>query len=154
MTPDSFASLRDIHLPEPVSWWPPAPGWWIVCLLVAAFVLYGGYLLRSWRRKRLYRTLALRELQRLAGNADSRAVVQQIALLLKRVAIESFGRQEVARLTGEQWLRFLDQTAGTNQFTQGPGRALGENLYRPHGEVDPGRIRQVAAKWIQDHTVC
>jgi hypothetical protein len=27
--PDPLAALRDIHLPEAVSFWPLAPGWWI-----------------------------------------------------------------------------------------------------------------------------
>ena len=29
--------LRDIHLPESSLWWPPAPGWWILALLLIAF---------------------------------------------------------------------------------------------------------------------
>jgi hypothetical protein len=35
MNPDPLAQLRDIHLPEPVSWWPPAPGWWGLALVVS-----------------------------------------------------------------------------------------------------------------------
>ena len=33
--------LRDLHLPEPVGWWPPAPGWWILLLLVTTLLAYG-----------------------------------------------------------------------------------------------------------------
>ncbi|MDP7406676.1 MAG: DUF4381 domain-containing protein, partial [SAR324 cluster bacterium] len=30
MNQDPLAALRDVHLPPAVSWWPPAPGWWII----------------------------------------------------------------------------------------------------------------------------
>ena len=45
-SPDPLSELRDIHLPDPVSWWPPAPGWWIAVgigfgLLAAAGIGFG-----------------------------------------------------------------------------------------------------------------
>lgn len=154
MTRDPLSQLRDIHLPLPVSWWPPAPGWWIVSVLLAAFCVGGGYFLRKFRMKRRYRKFALQELERLAGNPDGKAVLIQTAVLVRRVAVQSFGSQAVARLAGDKWLQFLDQTAGTDQFTQGPGAALGHDLYRPVAEVDGERIIHVAAKWIKDHKAC
>ena len=36
--------LRDLHLPDAIGWWPPAPGWWVVIALLAAGL---GYL--AWR---------------------------------------------------------------------------------------------------------
>ena len=59
---DPLAQLRDIHLPEPVSWWPPAPGWWIVLLLSLAAVVLVIYYLRKYWLQRRYRRVALREL--------------------------------------------------------------------------------------------
>ena len=38
-TPDPLAQLRDIHLPEPVSWWPPALGWWLVAMTVMTLLI-------------------------------------------------------------------------------------------------------------------
>ena len=30
--------LRDIHLPDPLSWWPPAIGWWLLVIGSLALV--------------------------------------------------------------------------------------------------------------------
>jgi len=40
--------LRDIHLPEAVSWWPLAPGWWL--LMVLTCLLLVGLLICLYRR--------------------------------------------------------------------------------------------------------
>ena len=36
---DPLAGLRDIALPAAVSWWPLAPGWWLLLGLVLLFAL-------------------------------------------------------------------------------------------------------------------
>ncbi|MEM8682735.1 MAG: DUF4381 domain-containing protein [Pseudomonadota bacterium] len=27
--------IRDLHLPPEISWWPLAPGWWVILAIVA-----------------------------------------------------------------------------------------------------------------------
>ena len=41
--------LRDLHLPEAISWWPLAPGWWVVIGLT--MVLIGVILQRYLERR-------------------------------------------------------------------------------------------------------
>ncbi|MCA9451888.1 MAG: DUF4381 domain-containing protein, partial [Nitrospira sp.] len=43
--------LRDVHLPPPISLWPPAPGWWITLGLVMMGVILCLWILRNRRRK-------------------------------------------------------------------------------------------------------
>ncbi|HAU18090.1 MAG TPA: DUF4381 domain-containing protein, partial [Marinobacter adhaerens] len=33
---DPLSQLRDIHLPETGGLWPPAPGWWVLAILLIA----------------------------------------------------------------------------------------------------------------------
>ena len=154
MNPDPLAQLRDIHLPEPVSWWPPAPGWWGLALVVPALFGLGAYILLRYLRKKRYRKAALNELTLLRKNSDPRTALEQLAALLRRVAIQSFGRKEVVGLTGQKWLELLDRTGRTNQFSCGPGEALGENLYRGDHQVAIDPLFQLAEKWIRCHKKC
>lgn len=154
MNRDPLAALRDIHLPAPVCPWPPAPGWWIAGLLGVGLLIGVFVLGRRWRRRTAYRRAALRELQQLADNPDHRLVVEEVAALVKRVAIVGCGHQQVARLTGEEWLRFLDRTGRTDQFTAGPGRALGEDRYRRAGAADVKTLRRLVGRWIREHRRC
>ncbi len=156
---DPLAQLKNIHLPPPVSWWPPAPGWWLAALLAAALLgLAFRWLWRRWAANR-YRRLALAALTRLearrrAGHEPSLPLLREVAALLRRVAIARYGRPTVARLTGDQWLAFLDRTGNTDQFSTGPGRALGTMLYRPELEADTEAVCRLARRWIRRHRPC
>lgn len=158
MNNDPLAQLRDIHLPEPIGWWPPAPGWWLLALTVLVISAVAVYYLRRYLYKRnRYRKEALRELRNLRAKLaalETGAAVDELASLLRRVAIKTCGREKVAPLTGENWLRFLDDKGGTNQFTAGPGKVLGEGHYRPSVEADLDQLGLIIEKWIRGSRQC
>jgi hypothetical protein len=126
--------LRDLHLPDAVGWWPLAPGWWVLLGLVALGVIL---LLRKawigWRHDAA-RRIALKELARLqsAYRAEPNPVTLAIRLseLLRRAMLAYSPRQEVAGLTGREWLEWLDRGLDEKPFSAGPGQSLQELPYR------------------------
>jgi len=129
-------SLRDIHIPDPIIWWPPALGWWL--LLASFFILILAlFLLRRWllKRHKEPKRIARRELKKLQieyqQHQNPQILVQKISTLLRRVCISYYPRADVAALTGKAWLQFLDKLVENKPFTQGQGRCLIDAPYIP-----------------------
>jgi len=154
MTPSSAAhlDLRDIHAAAPPAFWPPAPGWWLLAVLVAATLGYGVFvLIRYYRRRRLQQRIlaTLDELE--SAEFDNPALfVSAVSTLLRRVALMRFRRSEVASLSGDAWLRFLDATGGGGTFADGPGNVLATAPYAREPEA-PARqeLLALAREWIK-----
>lgn len=131
--------LRDLHLPDPVGWWPLAPGWWFILLLIATAL---GYLTwrayRRWRRN-APRRFALRELARYEAeyleHRDPVRLGKQLSELLRRGMLAYAPRAEVAGLTGDGWLQWLDSGMPLPYFHTAGGKSLLELPYRdPAGD--------------------
>jgi hypothetical protein len=154
--PDPLAGLRDIHLPEAVSYWPPAPGWWLLLALAAAL----GVGLWLWRRarRRSLRRAALGELAALeaafAAGSDAESLARGLSALLRRLALRGFGARRVAALRGADWNRFLAETSGSPAFTPELAESLDSALYRrPDAErcaEVPGWVAAVGG-WIREN---
>ena len=146
-TDASQLPLRDIHLPGLIGWWPPAPGWWLLAvLLVAGLALYGLH----WYRGR-HRRVALRALVRvrvaLEQGAEPVACLQYVSTILRRFAMTSAATSRaptleppVPGLIGERWLRYLDSRWGRTDFAAGAGRQL---LAAPYAR--PNSIERMTA---------
>jgi hypothetical protein len=148
---DPLQGLRDIHLPSPVSFWPPAPGWWILAALVLVLIVAGFWLWRRYQR-RAYRRSALKQLQQLQlalqqGQAEA-TILADLSVLLRRTAISRYGRQQVASLHGKDWLTFLDRTGRTTQFTS-QGQALLAAPYQRHASQSAAPLLQLAQHWFK-----
>jgi hypothetical protein len=149
--------LRDIHLPGPPDFWPPAPGWWLLTAVVLALAAWGGML--AWRqikiRRQRSRILALLEqMERSSPAAATPEFLAQLSGLTRRLALMRFPRQEIASLTGQDWLRFLDGTGGEGQFSQGPGRVLAQGPYMRElpDDIDCRALTSLIRQWITRNT--
>ena len=144
--------LRDVHLPGPISLWPPALGWWIVFGLVVTGVIVFMWV-RMYRRRTRARRLALAELgavkQHYGTHQDDQWVVRRLSEIVRRYAMATFPRTEVAGLAGSSWLQFLDRTGRTNQFPEGVGHQLSSGPYRPHGAASVSELVLLVDHWIQ-----
>lgn len=77
---------------------------------------------------------------------------EQLSALAKRVALTAWPRSEVADLTGQAWLAFLDRSGGLELFAKGPARRLEDAAYAgtlPEG--DEVAIRKALREWILKH---
>lgn len=146
--------LRDIHLPEAVSWWPPAPGWWLLLVLTAMIVAVVFLFIRIRQRRQLKRTV-LAELnsirQQYNDNHDRIEIARALSALMRRASISFYPRHDSASLTGEQWLQHLDNTAQRKDFKNGSGRILATAPYLPVNSqvnVDFDDLLSLCEHWL------
>ena len=153
--------LREISLPEPPSYLPQTIGWAILGgIMLVALMLWGIILYQSWRRNR-YRRLALLRLQELeqgAYQADTQATtLKELPILLKQTALAAYPRKQVASLSSDRWLTFLDNTYNGQGFTQGEGHLLAEIAYQPAEAIAQlpsekvSNLISLVRNWIAHH---
>jgi len=146
--------LRDVQLPEPVSWWPLAYGWWwliiLSCITIAAIILR----ITAARRKNKYRHQATHELelhyQSWQNDQDSPRYLQAANAVLKRVVLHISDSHQTASQTGTTWLNTLNlyQAEELSSETQ---LALSEQLYRQQSSTDIASVHGEIAEWIKSH---
>ena len=118
--PTESLPLRDIHLPIPVGIWPLAPAWWF--LIATLFAVLAVILLQIQRYRRpTALKQALAEVNRLFGSSEISHVQrnQEISLILKKLAVTTNPRENVAGLSGQEWILWVrSQVEGKNLSSQ------------------------------------
>jgi len=144
--------LRDIHLPDGVSWWPLPLGYWLV-LFVICVVVISIFLVRYWLRSRQLKKSILRELIQLeveykqSNNAP--ALVQNLSMLLRRIG-RAYFPASCESLTGAAWLAFLDKNMDySSEFQSGVGKVLVTAPYAKQTDVDADALLALCKRWIK-----
>lgn len=150
---EALNKLRDIHLPEPVSWWPPAIGWWILMLLLVFFAILFARRVLIKRRRLAPLKAAVAAVDELdsayLATGDTGRLVQDLSVLLRRIALTLETREQVASLGGEAWLQHLDTLAGDTHFHTDLGRALLLAPYELDPEVDGKALLDLSRDWLE-----
>ena len=161
-TDSALAQLRDIRDIDPIAWWPPAPGWWVllgIALLGMAVAIalawWLGWLRRDWRRDARRRLWMLRIRVHQLG---AKEVAAQLSELLRRIGMARYGRVTCASLTGEAWLHWLEAHDPAQFAWIERGRVLIDLPYAPPREqtritgADPDNLCvlvQAALPWLE-----
>jgi hypothetical protein len=146
--------LRDVHLPDAVSWWPLAYGWWIlVTLTLLGITALVYYLLRKHKQK-AYRRSAIKELNTAytlwQQQSDVAAYLQSANAILKRSVLHFTKQQGVAGQSGQAWLNTLASSA-TCELSVEFKNAFGSQVYRPSADADIKLIHQELCNWLTTH---
>ena len=147
-----LVNLKDIHLPPAISFWPPAPGWWILSVLFFSSIFFGGMWFYKRSKKRKPITEALRILKNLEilheSSKDEVKSLRNLSNLLRRTALTFYKHDAVASLHGPSWLEFLDKTGNTQEFSKGAGKVLGNEAFQKKLNTDMGTLFSLVKKWI------
>jgi hypothetical protein len=134
----SLNNLRDIVMPDAPPFWPPASGFWVALAMVAAILLFVAWRLYTVRNRNAYRKAGLM----LLGSAET---AYDVSVVLKRVALAVFPREQVASLYGDDWAAFLHKTCPRSYF---------KALVSSNSGAEPAEdLVDLASTWIRHHRV-
>lgn len=163
-----MSSLEQLHpllQPPPVGLWPPAPGWWLLAVLLPALAFALWHWRHLWPRKKApsraeqpldpVRLAALAELALLPkpyDGAPAGAWLQALNGLLKRLCRNHYPNSQSHTLNGRKWLAFLDNRCPAAGLTR--WMVLVEGAYKPECKLDDKAIAgltQAVDTWIRKH---
>ncbi len=156
-----IAGLKEIALPDPVSYVPQTIGWYILFAFVLILIVWLGYRgYRRWMANR-YRTFALKRLnnieQELRQPNTRINALTAIPVLIKETALKCYRRTEIAQMSGREWLVFLDKSYGGKEFKEGAGRLLPDLSYQSSANLEEvedskvGELLSLIKIWIRKH---
>ncbi len=151
MDPASLlAQLRDIQAPEPISWWPPAIGWWLLALMLTALTACAVISMLRYRRRNAWRRAALQEWRQIRRDYEAQPSAEQLALivqLLRRSLASVYFDEHYLSMTGEHWHSALQSNKHT--LDTETAKLLAYGLYHP--EVQPLTAPKLndIEKWIR-----
>ena len=144
--------LASLYEPEPIGFSFDAPGWYGLGILLIFSLLY--FLVRFIIRyqRTAYRREAIKNLVEIGQTQlDDKEKVKEVLIVLKLVAIKTYGRDKVASLFGIEWLKFLEDTGKTTSFTEFK-EAVDEMIYSDNGRnMDIKQFMTDSKMWIRTH---
>jgi hypothetical protein len=142
---DEFGAILE---PAPVAFSFDAPGWDYLVLLIASalllIIIRGVY----FYHKNAYRREAIKQIARLSS-------LGQINFILKSLALRSFGREEVASLYGEDWMKFLLSKLKKHSFSQSDLTESTFQIWQSNESSieETERFKNFSTYWIKNYHV-
>ena len=158
---DLLEQLADIHLPPEISFWPLAPGWWVLAVLVLVALIWSTlYSLQKMKQRKIC-AYALNELDTIhheyldstrrsdeAENAARLLFVNEFNAVIRRVALWHYPNSGIASLAGPPWVDFIREKGNSSGLTEEISDLITRGRFMPYCEVDINQLYQFGQQWI------
>jgi hypothetical protein len=139
--------LRDIHLPLPPSWWPPAPGWWGLAALVVLVLLLAAWRWRQGVRRRRSHRHILAQIDAIAAcEAGNTAAFAAGMHRLLRQVVRLYDADAV-HARDAAWRAALGQVK-VDDATLDRLMSLDAAMYRPRATLDEVAVTAAMHRWL------
>lgn len=146
--------VGDILEPDPLPFTFETIGWKVLAVVVIVIAVIVFYKWLKLYRKNKYRRESVKKMQLIKNeNAQSQYKINQLNIILKQVAIVTFGRTEVAELYGDKWYAFLDSKYKKSEFANYSSN-FNDAIYK-NKEVDESTLQsiyKITKTWINEHS--
>ncbi|NRB41519.1 MAG: DUF4381 domain-containing protein [Pseudomonadales bacterium] len=146
--PNPLEQLKDIHLPDAISSWPPAMGWWLVTIIIIVTLTSAITLLYLYWQKTSYKRQAIKKLKDIQlKNQTDDEVINTLAELLRQTAIAA-NMPSARNLHGEQWQALLQKNMPekTAQLF-----AIGRYKKQMASDIETPQLYTDVLHWIKKH---
>jgi len=144
-------ALRDIHLPDAISWWPPAIGWWLLLAIIIAAIIFIPRIYRYFTYVPLNK-IAENKFQNIISeyskNNNTLELIKEISILLRQISMSYNGRDSVAQLTGDKWISSLNNMTDKNYFNTEIKKLLTHTVYQKTVQDNPQALITATQNWI------
>lgn len=156
--PDAFGNyalgeFAQIVAPAPISWWPATVGWAWLTLLAVLLLLWALWKrVKQWHARR-YRREAHKRLEHLRSQDTPDTFLQELNKLLKLTAMAGYSREQVAPLSGQTWVKFLNSHCDEPPFSAEHYHWLSQGPYAsaPPNADERAGLCSAATTWIEKH---
>lgn len=147
--------LEPLFEPDPVGFTFDTPAWQVLATCLVAGI--GVIIFQQYKRysKNRYRREAIKVLGEVEATLDDSQLeveLNKVRVVLKQVAIFTFGRPKVAPLYGADWIKFLESTGKNTSFSKYEG--LLKSTAIETQETTNLRMKELitlSKKWIRTH---
>lgn len=139
--------FRDIQMPDGVSFFPIAYGWWVLLLAVIFLFIGVKVFITFWKSRKKY--YSLKKLEAISTDNPIQAAMD-ISELLRRISL--FKYRKSCALSGQDWIDFLNQHSAEPLSPQNaeflsfaPFMSLSDTRYTPD---DAKELKNFCKNWI------
>ena len=149
----ALVDFVEVVAPTAVSWLPQTAGWaWLGVAILVLLLRYLVQRVRHWYRNR-YRREAAGRLTQLASSTDHDTWLVELNRLLKLTALAAYSREQVARLSGTDWVEFLNRQCAAPPFNAELGTLLAQGTYNNTllSQTKQQALLAAAQHWVSNH---